>query len=84
MQRVKINLNANTNLQLTKEGRQVLEEHLKELTLPRDLGSWYDLSEDGRVSMTLWEVMLIFGPETFVGQPNLFEDSIIEVELRDD
>ncbi len=84
MQRVKINLNANTNLQLTKEGRQVLEEHLKELTLPRDLGSRYDLSEDGRVSMTLWEVMHIFGPETFVGQPNLFEDSIIEVELRDD
>jgi len=69
-----INVNDKVRLKLTEHGKIAVAmcEYLK----------YYNPDADGWIELHLWEVMFVFGPFMFNGNPNLPFDTNIELKDR--
>jgi hypothetical protein len=80
-----MNFNESVRVRLTDEGRRILAERHDELRLRvPGVGPHIPKAEDeeGLVSFQLWDLMHVFGPFMFLGNPRLPIEADIRFRLR--
>lgn len=75
---MKFNINNYVKVRLTEEGLKHYNNYYSEFVLK--FPDSFKVKKDYELREQLWEIMHIFGSETFIGRQNVFVDNIIEIE----
>jgi len=77
---VKININDYVKIKLTSYGETVLKNHMNELNLK--IPKYLKPNKEGYITLQIWEVMSIFGKETYMGNEQTIEHNEIIFDER--